>query len=183
MALKCKIGYSHQWLNAYYQVNFWCGFCKKVIQADHDPHKQVGSGNTNGKGQDDNDPANHRWDHIDAHFKDGMTIESWVFWEANKVRGEIESLDDAKFVWDTYGKVNPKKAARKKLQPKPGTMGHKGRVSQSITGEKRKADGELPRPHERRPRVGRDTVVLDNWNCVSLLSSITPTSSPVASTL
>jgi hypothetical protein len=171
MTLECKIGYSHQWLNAYFQVNFWCGFCKKVIQADHDPHKQVGSGGSgsgSGKGQDDNDPANHRWDHIDAHFKMGMMMESWVFWEAkktrgevaNKTRGEVENLKDAKFVFSVYGHDNAPKEERRKERPKAS-------ISQPQVGEKRKAEGELVR-HERRPR-GRYTKEMANWNCVSLL--------------
>jgi hypothetical protein len=167
MTLECKIGYSHQWLNAYSDVNFWCGFCKEIIQAKHDPYKLMGSTGVigNGKGQDDNDPASHRWDHIDAHFKEGKTIESWLFWEANKTLGEIENLKDAKFVWDVYGKENPEKEKLRKQRATKQKLD--AGISQPQVGEKRKADNELGRP-ERRPRGRRTTMVTAFWHCVSL---------------
>lgn len=174
MTLKSKIGYSHQWSNAYYQVNFWCGFCKKIIQASHDPHKPVSPG----KGADDNDASNHRWDHIGAHFDKGkLKMDKWLYWECPETIG---NLKDVKFVRESHdGKENPRKEVRKKekqmkeKQMREGPMREWSATQQDAVtagpniGKKRKAGKDHPSHQTKRPKLsGKITPVY--WECVSL---------------
>lgn len=157
MALESKIGYSHQWSNAYYQVNFWCGFCVRVIQVAHDAPRPV----VVGKVAEDNDPSDHRWDHIGNHFdKDKLEIKNWKYWECPE---KIGSLKEAKFVRDSYGdgKINPQKEERmnkRKLQAQV-------EASKLKTGEKRKATYSLPHRHRKAHKL----ILPENWHCVSSL--------------
>lgn len=163
MTLKSKIGYSHQWYNAYYKVNFWCGFCKKIIQASHDPHKPVSAT----KGADDNEPSNHRWDHIGAHFdKEKLTMKNWTPWENPE---KIGNLKDAKIIRESYdGKENPRKEVRKKeKQIKEERMKQQQTaiISGPKTGEKRKATKDHVPLRSRKTKNSSATFIY--WNCVS----------------
>ncbi|QDS67837.1 hypothetical protein FKW77_007399 [Venturia effusa] len=162
MTLESKIGYSHQWSNAYYSVNFWCGFCAKVIQASHDPHKAVSPG----KG-DDNEPSNHRWNHIGAHFdKEKRSMEDWTYWERPE---RTDRLENAKIIRESYdGKENPRKEARKKekqmreremKQQATATIDQSGAAK---TGDKRKAtdDGS-----HRRKKARKAKTTFIYWSC------------------
>lgn len=167
MTLESKIGYSHQWSNAYYHVNFWCGFCEKIIQASHDPHKPVSPG----KGADDNDASNHRWDHIGAHFDKGkLNMKDWTYWECPE---KIGNLEDAKIVRDSYdGKENPRKEVRKKeKQMLELRMKQQNAAMSGLkTGEKRKATKDLPHHRSRKTKNSRITPIY--WECVSFTSSL-----------
>lgn len=171
MTLESKIGYSHQWSNAYYQVNFWCGFCKKTIQAAHDPHKPVSPG----KGVDDNDASNHRWDHIGAHFdKEKLKMDQWTYWECPE---NIGNLKDVKFVRASHdGKENPKKEERKREKLKMKQLEERQRMERDADlsgpniGNKRKAGEDLHRGRGKRKKFFPQESIY--WNCVS------PTSFP-----
>ncbi|TID16450.1 C2H2 type zinc finger domain protein [Venturia nashicola] len=159
MTLESKIGYSHQWSNAYYQVNFWCGFCKKIIQASHDPHKPV----LPGKGADDNDASNHRWDHIGAHFDKGkLKMDQWTYWECPE---KIGNLTDVKFIRDAYdGKVNPRKEERKREKQTEEWRKTQGDAELDV-GRKRKAGEDLLISQRNSKKKKSVTVEPIYWNC------------------
>lgn len=174
MTLESKIGYSHQWSNAYYQVNFWCGFCKKIIQADHDPRKPISPG----KGADDNDASNHRWDHIGAHFdKEKLKMDQWVYWEHPE---KIGNLKNVKFVRDSHdGKENPRKEERKREKLKERQMEERRMTQADVMlagpniGSKRKAGEDFAARRLGKKKKGSSVEPIF-WNCVSLQ---TPSSS------
>jgi hypothetical protein len=177
MILESKIAYSHQYTNAHYKVNFWCGFCNEVIQADHDPHKLAASvGSGSGKRNEDHDPSNHRWDHLDAHFikekktiydLEGNKMTDWTDW-TDLEKKKPRDLKKADFFWraDVYGKENPrKKTKEKKAQGRPHhTVREHSKGFTSIAGEKRKADGDIDRVG--RKFRGRNMVTTIYWHCV-----------------
>ncbi|KAE9987499.1 hypothetical protein EG328_002484 [Venturia inaequalis] len=165
MTLESKIGYSHQWSNAYYQVNFWCGFCKKIIQADHDPRKPISPG----KGADDNDASNHRWDHIGAHFdKEKLKMDQWVYWEHPE---KIGNLKNVKFVRDSHdGKENPRKEERKREKLKERQMEERRMAQADVMlagpniGSKRKAGEDFAARRLGKKKKGSSVEPIF-WNC------------------
>lgn len=58
-----------------HQGRFWCGFCKKIL-----PLREQGV-----PGWDE------RFNHIDNHFKQGLSVETWVDAETNQTKDEMKT--------------------------------------------------------------------------------------------
>jgi len=154
MALQCKIDYSNQWACDYYQMNFWCGFCRQVIPADHEQTTQSAVK----KKTDNHKRVNRRYDHIETHFHDGKKMEDWVFWEANKSAADLAhegSLRDAYFVSGVLGSSDRTQGAR--TRPKAIPLLEKQSTDVAV-GQKRKATDQLA-------GGGKKQIVSQTWTC------------------
>jgi hypothetical protein len=67
------------------QPSYWCGFCRQILSQNL---VQIEDAYSHHK---------DRFDHIDTHFKEKLTIEDWVCYTTNKARGEgPEDKEDTK---------------------------------------------------------------------------------------
>jgi hypothetical protein len=127
------------------QPRFWCGFCKASLpQSKPDVGRYAST------------MSGERFNHIDAHFNDGMDILDWVYCKNRKTKREMKEEKEAKL-----GMWSPSPSNGDRFSP-ASQVHHTGTPIVMVT----KPDNVvgIP-PHRKRKNSDEERA----WECVSCI--------------